>query len=112
MVVDSVMADLNFAVVNMKSNTDRTLFSKEVALALLARIALSEASWRKYHAELELNDADKYYQIAIAACEELMRSGSFSLNIDYAANFRNNDLKGNPEMIMESIMGRTWYVVS
>ena len=100
LVVDSVMADLNFAVVNMKSNTDRTLFSKEVALALLARIALSEASWRKYHAELELNDADKYYQIAIAACEELMRSGSFSLNIDYAANFRNNDLKGNPEMIM------------
>ena len=59
LVVDSVMADLNFAVVNMKSNTDRTLFSKEVALALLARIALSEASWRKYHAELELNDADK-----------------------------------------------------
>ncbi len=99
LVVDSVIADLEYAANVMKSNPDRTLLSKEAALAYLARTALFEASWRKYHSELGLNDAEVYYQKTIAACEELMNSGSFSLYPDYAGIFRNDDLKGNPEMI-------------
>lgn len=100
MIVDSVMTDLDYAVSHMNESSDRTLLSKETALAFQARIALYEASWRKYHSELGLNDADQYYNKAISACEKLMNMGEFSLNPDYASNFRNNDLKGNPEMIM------------
>ncbi len=100
LVVDSIMADFDYAVKTMKSGSDRTLLSKETAQAYLARTALFEASWRKYHSELGLNDADKYYKKAISACEELMNSQEFSLTTDYVANFRNNDLKGNKEMIM------------
>lgn len=100
LVVDSVMADLEYAVKTMEEGADRTLLSKEVALAYLARTALFEASWRKYHPELGLNDADRYYEKAAGACEELINARKFSLNPDYAANFRNNDLKGNPEMIL------------
>ncbi|MCD7851488.1 MAG: RagB/SusD family nutrient uptake outer membrane protein [Parabacteroides sp.] len=100
LVVDSVMADFDFAVKNMNSGSDRTLLSKEVALAYLARTALFEGSWRKYHSELGLTNADSFFEKAVTACEELMNSGTFSLNADYEAIFRNNDLKGNPEIIL------------
>lgn len=98
LVVDSVIADLEYAAKVMNSGEDRTLLSKEAALAYLARTALYEASWRKYHPELGLNDADAFYQKAVVACEELMEAG-FSLAPSYEDIFRNNDLKGNPEMI-------------
>lgn len=100
LVVDSVLADLDYAVEMMQSGSDRTLLTKETAWAYLARTALFEASWRKYHPELGLNDADTYYQKAILACEELMNSKKFALHVDYEANFRNDDLKGNREMIL------------
>lgn len=100
LVVDSIMADLDYAVANMNTVSDRTLLGKEVALAIQGRIALSEGSWRKYHSELGLNDANTFYQKAASACEQLMALNEFSLNSSYADNFRNNDLKGNPEMIM------------
>lgn len=99
LVVDSVMADFDYAVSVMNSGTDRTKLTKEVALAYLARTALFEGSWRKYHAELGLEDADVYFHKAIDACEQLMNSGLFTLYSDYSGIFRNDDLKGNPEII-------------
>lgn len=99
LVVDSIMADLEYAVKTMKPISDRSLLSREAALAYLARTALFEASWRKYHPELGLNDADVYYRKAVVACEELMNTGSFLLYPDYEGVFRNNDLKGNQEII-------------
>ncbi len=100
LVVDSVIADLEYAAKVMKSNSDRTLLTKEVALAYLARTSLIEASWRKYHPELGLDNADDFYKKTISACEQLMESGMFSLYPDYSKLFRNDDLKGNPEVIL------------
>lgn len=102
LVVDSVMADLEYASKVMNPVSDRSLLSREAALAYLARTSLFEASWRKYHPELGLNDADMYYQKVIETCEKLMNTGSFSLNSDYEGIFRNNDLKGNQEIIFLS----------
>lgn len=106
LVVDSIMADLDFAVTHMQEGSSKTKVNRDAALALQARIALTEASWRKYHSELGLNDADRFYNIAIQACEQLM-DGSYSLSTEsfqglgaYESLFCNTDLTTNPEMIL------------
>lgn len=107
MVVDSIMADLDFAVNHMQNKeTSRTVWSLDGALAMQARIALSEGSWRKYHAELGLSDAERFYRIAIEACQKIMDTGSYSLSTTpsgdipaYEALFCSEDLSTNKEMI-------------
>ena len=107
MVVDSIMADLDFAVNHMKDDMgSSTIWNRYGALAMQARIALSEASWRKYHSELELNDADKFYKIAIEACQKILDSEKYSLSMTpsgeipaYEALFCSEDLSTNKEMI-------------
>lgn len=105
-VVDNIMADLDFAIANMKEGTSKTKVNRDVALALQARIALYEGTWRKYHDELGLTDGDRFLNIAIQACEQLM-DGSYSLSTEsfnglgaYESLFCNTDLTDNPEMIL------------
>lgn len=98
LVVDSIMADLDFATKNMQSGHGTRLY-REGALAYQARIALTEASWRKYHSELGLTDAERFYNIAIEATDEIINSGEFSLCSDYSSLFRSLDLSNNPEVI-------------
>lgn len=52
-VMDKVLADLNYAVENISLTSDAsvTRITKNVARAYKTRIALFEASWRKYHTE-------------------------------------------------------------
>lgn len=107
LVVDSIMADLDFASKNIIETKSRTKFNKWAALAIQATIALEEASWRKYHPELKLTDADKFYAIARDAADAILSEGGFKLNTTssgnmtgYQANFRSISLSGNPEMIM------------
>jgi hypothetical protein len=52
-VMDKVLADLNFAIQNITLTSDAsvTRITKNVARAYKTRIALFEASWRKYHTE-------------------------------------------------------------
>ena len=77
LVVDSVMADLDFAVKNMKDNSSgRTRWYRSGALAMQARIALAEGCWRKYHPELGLNDADRFFKVAADACNAIMNTCS------------------------------------
>lgn len=106
LVVDSIMADLDFAVKNMKPGTSKTRIYKNVALALQARIALNEGTFRKYHPELELNDGDKFLNIAASAAGQLM-DGTYSLSQvksgdleAYESLFCSLDLTKNPEMIL------------
>lgn len=106
-VVDSIMADLDYAVTYMKDGTSKTRIFRNAALALQARIALHEGTFRKYHPELKLNDADKYLNIVIEACQQIMSTGAYSLSTvsesglpTYQSLFCSNDLTQNPEMIM------------
>src|SRR5690606_27679756 len=82
LVMDSVMADINYAIENIRPINDntRTLISPEVALALKSRIALFEGTFRKYHTELSLTGtADAWLSAAVSAAEAVMNSGKFSL---------------------------------
>lgn len=104
LVVDSIMADLDFAVNNMKDNSSgRTRWYRTGALAMQARIALSEGCWRKYHPELELNDADRFFRVAADACKAIMETGYYELATGegaYGALFNSLDLSSNKEMII------------
>ncbi|WP_365324320.1 RagB/SusD family nutrient uptake outer membrane protein [uncultured Parabacteroides sp.] len=104
LVVDSIMADLDFAVATMKDESGgRTRWYKSGALAMQARIALSEGCWRKYHSELGLNDADRFFRVAADACKAIMNTGNYELSTGegaYEALFNSQDLSSNKEMII------------
>lgn len=115
LVVDSIMADLEFAVKNMKDASGaQTRWYKSGALAMQARIALSEGSWRKYHSELGLNDADRFFKVAADACKEIMNTGYYELSTgegSYGKLFNSQDLSSNKEIIIyedySNELGRT-----
>lgn len=107
LVVDSIMADLDFALKNMKEVNSKTIISRDVALSLKARIALNEGTFRKYHPELELNDGDRFLEIAAKAAKELIDSKKYTLSKveqdglkAYESLFCSLDLTKNPEMIL------------
>ncbi|WP_276858451.1 RagB/SusD family nutrient uptake outer membrane protein [Bacteroides fluxus] len=108
LVVDSVFADLEYAAKNISTEMkNRTVINKWYAYGLLARIALHEASFRKYHDELKLEtSAAAYYEKAIKACEKIMESQLFSIDKTggpdqaYENLFANNNLSTSPEIIL------------
>lgn len=83
LVMDSVLADLNYATANITVTDDqsRTLITKYVAYALTSRICLYEGSFRKYHTELNLQStSNDWFTKAAEAAQQVMSSGKFSLN--------------------------------
>lgn len=108
LVVDSIMADLDFAVKHMSEEIgNRTIFSKWYAAAMMARICLHEGTFRKYHDELNLQStANTYLQKAVEMAELIMNSGKFSIDKTggkdkaYQQLFGNMDLSKSPEMIL------------
>lgn len=110
LVVDSIMADLDFATAHIRSSVPSGYINRWAAHALQARIALHEGTFRKYHPELSLeSSADAFLAVAVEAAEALANSGEFSLYStgdpmnDYAALFTSTDLSGNPEVILHNI---------
>lgn len=100
LVMDSIMADINFAVANIRTNDGVNTVNKFVALALESRIGLYEGTYRKYHTELNLNDADRFLQEAKDAADQLMTTGTFTLNPVYQTVYNSMDLAGNKEVIL------------
>ncbi|MCD2422633.1 RagB/SusD family nutrient uptake outer membrane protein [Niabella pedocola] len=105
MVVDSIMADLEYAAANvLPARTNNTYVTKWGALTLLARIALHEGTYRKYHTELNLQaSAQTYLQRAISASQEIISNGGFDITgsgaAGYRALFSSADLSANKEVI-------------
>lgn len=106
-VVGKIMEDLDFAVNNIKSEREgRTKVNKDVALAVMARFCLAEASWRKYHTYLGLNDANSFYEKAANAAQQIMETGEYEIwnngnvNTSYNEFFRQESLSGNKEAVL------------
>lgn len=100
LVMDSVLADLTFAVANLRQKDQDNTVNKDVALALKARVALYEGTYRKYHTELNLPDAEKYLLEAKNAAQALISSTAYSLSANYQANYNSDNLAGNKEIIL------------
>lgn len=77
LVVDSIMADLNFAIMNCLPKTKMPQrFNRDVAFALKARICLHEGTFRKYH---NLGNYEILLRDAAAAADSLIVQGNYQL---------------------------------
>jgi len=114
MVVDSIMADLEFASNNIREKVPSGTPGKWAAKMLYARIALYEGTYRKYHSELNLQStANKFLEKAATVAGEIRSSGKFSVyntgkpTQDYATLFSSQDLLSNTEVILANIFDQT-----
>ena len=103
-VMDNILADLNYAVENMgdKNADSRTAYNVYVAQAIKAQICLFEGTFAKYHKN-DKERSDKYLAEARTAAEAIINSGNFALTPGaegYRANYNSLELAGNTEMIM------------
>lgn len=79
LVMDSVMADIDYAIANLDASRQVSTVTKWTALALKSRIALFEGTFRKYHPEYNLPDADKFLDACISASEDLMKNSGYTI---------------------------------
>lgn len=85
LVMDSVLADLNYACENIDDRKDNTcsVITKWVALAFKSRVCLFEGTFREYHDELKLQGtADQWLSEAVDAAQQVMKSGLYSIHKD------------------------------
>ncbi len=96
-VMDNVLADLQYAIENLREDDGANRVNKDCAYALLSRVALFEGTFRKYHG---LSDSDKFLQASKDASAAIINSGRYSLHATYVENYNSKDLSGNEEMIL------------
>lgn len=83
LVMDSILADIDFACANIKATNDptRSTVTKWVAYAYKSRICLFEGTFRKYHTESGLAaSAPAWLNNAAAAAKEVMDKGGYAIN--------------------------------
>jgi len=83
LVMDSVLADLNFACANITTTADnsRSLITKQTAYAFKSRVCLFEGTFRKYQTGYNLgSSANTWLNEAVSAANTVMTTGGFSLN--------------------------------
>jgi len=93
LVVDSILADLDYAIAKMSAVKSNERATKWTALALKSSVALFEGTFRKYHKNLNLPDADKLLQISADAAKQLIDGKQYQVytgdGVDsYGALFR------------------------
>ncbi|MFV0267441.1 MAG: RagB/SusD family nutrient uptake outer membrane protein, partial [Draconibacterium sp.] len=101
-VMGKVLEDITFAATHMKETKDTysSLVNRFTALAMKSRICLYEGTYRKYHAELGLSDANTWLREAASAAKELIDSDQYGLyntgnpESDYRDLFVAEDLAG------------------
>lgn len=79
LVMDSVLADIDYAIASLPTVKNAESVTKWTALALKTRICLFEGTFRKYHSEFTLPDADRFLDECIEAADELMNSKVYSI---------------------------------
>jgi len=113
MVMDSVLADINYACQNIKTTSDasKSLVTKNIAYAFKARICLFEGTFRKYHTELNLQGtASTWLTQAADAAKVVMDQGVFKLyegagtDLSYRTVFTTITPVPNSEVMMGAIM--------
>lgn len=107
LVMDSVLADLDYACTHITSTGDpsATRITKWVAYGLKSRICLFEGSFRKYHDEYNLqNTADRWLNEAAAAAKKVMDSSGFALNESGGPTSSYRQLFISPKPVTEEVM--------
>ncbi|MBJ2175206.1 RagB/SusD family nutrient uptake outer membrane protein [Aureibaculum sp. A20] len=76
LVMDSIMADIDYAIENIPAQVEVSKITKYTALILKARIALFEGTFRKYH---NLSGHAAFLEAAADASKKLITSGTYSI---------------------------------
>lgn len=98
--VDSmIMADLQYAMDNVKPSDGALQVNKYVVAAMTSRLMLREGTYLRYH-NIDLNVAEQCLTMAKSAADMVIKSGKYSLAADYKSLFISADLSSNPEVIM------------
>ena len=103
-VMDSVLADLNYACANIKAQSGKTAWSKDMANAMKADITLWEGTFCKYRTQADNGKAadaaraEKFLKECVTACEKVMASG-YEIGDDYQATYNSTSLSGSNNII-------------
>lgn len=104
LVMDSIMADLDYAIENIPAEKELNRITKYTAQLLKARIALFEGTFRKYHG---INGGEEFLKQAANTAEDLMSSGAYTL---YTAGGPQEAYRGlfsrNDQDAVETILAR------
>jgi hypothetical protein len=110
LVMDSVMADLDFAYNHVREGVPAGTPGKWAVAVFYSRTALYEGTYRKYHTELNLKaTANAFLETTVKIAGEVMASKKFSIfnknlpDQDYATLFSSQDLTTNPEVILANV---------
>jgi starch-binding outer membrane protein, SusD/RagB family len=128
MVMDNVLADLDFAIANIRTTKDgtRSLATRWAVYALKSRVCLFEGTFRKYHKDLGLEGtAVNWLNEAVTAAEAIINNGGFKIytgdgpDLSYRRLFTSNS-PVTDEIIMAIVMDESlakthaanWYYTS
>ncbi len=104
-VMDNVLADLDFAIANLSSQSAANSWSKDMALAMKSDVCLYEGTYCKYRTQAEngkaadATRAARYLQECVSANETLINSGRYNLSANYGDVYNSLDLSSNKEVI-------------
>ncbi|MGF1585643.1 MAG: RagB/SusD family nutrient uptake outer membrane protein [Bacteroidales bacterium] len=104
-VIDRIFEDYSFAADHVRPGGQVGEVNKWVVKTFMARHALYEGTFRKYHDYLGLQ-YESYLRIARDQTRDIIESDYFSIystgnpESDYSTLFNNTDLAGNPEIIL------------
>jgi hypothetical protein len=107
LVMDSVLADLNYACDHIRSKKDATAsqITKWVALAFKSRVCLFEGTFRKYHTELNLGGtANTWLTEAANAADALIASKQYALHMSSTPAVAYRDLFRNETPLSDEVL--------
>lgn len=106
-IVTHILEDYEFAVNHIDEEAEAGAVTRWVAKADYARFLLYEGTYRKYHAELNLEgSATALLQKAVEVTNDIMGNGVFRVytnagpDSDYGSLFDSDNLDNNPEIIL------------
>lgn len=104
LVMDSIMADIDYAIKNIPAEVELNRITKYTAQILKARIGLFEGTFRKYHG---INGSERFLEEAVAASEALMNSGAYTIYVNGGADqaYRGLFSRNNQDAV-ETILAR------
>lgn len=120
LVMDSVLADLDYAIANLRLNNEssRSTITKDVANALKSRICLFEGTFRKYHTQLNLQGTSAaWLNHAASASKAVMDRNAYTINtnggpgVSYRLVFTSNAPVAT-EVLLASISDQTLNVLN
>lgn len=107
-IVDKIVEDLEIAIERLGTTRKPDQISKWTALAFLSRVCLYEGTYRKYHTELNLSDADKFLEKAYKAAERVMSESGYTLYTTGNPDIDYRDLFTSELKEAEVILGRRY----